>query len=51
MDEAFLSGGGEDAGGSGRPRRDHKPRFGRRSEAIAHGTTYEKAAALVDLVR
>lgn len=46
MDVAFLH-GGEGASGL---RRDRKRVFNRRSDAIAHGSPYEKAAALVDLV-
>ncbi|KAG6386942.1 hypothetical protein SASPL_152123 [Salvia splendens] len=48
MDAALLS---DDAGSSGwaRARRDHRRLFDRRSEAIAHGSPYERAAALVDL--
>ncbi|KAI3468427.1 hypothetical protein Pfo_025090 [Paulownia fortunei] len=50
MDAALLGGGGgEAAGGSGSPRRDRKRMFNRRSDAIAHGSPYQKAAALVDL--
>ncbi|KAI3472481.1 hypothetical protein Pfo_030869 [Paulownia fortunei] len=52
MDVALLGGGGgggEAAGGSGSPRRDRKRMFNRRSDAIAHGSPYQKAAALVDL--
>lgn len=49
MDVAFLGGRGE-AGGSGIPRGDGK-RFNRRLDAIAYGSTYQKAAALVDIVR
>ncbi|KAL7215999.1 hypothetical protein ACSBR1_028029 [Camellia fascicularis] len=42
--EAFL--GGESSGGGSRDRSSH---FSRRSDAIAHGSPYQKAAALVDL--
>ncbi|CAL5342606.1 unnamed protein product [Camellia sinensis] len=42
--EAFL--GGESSGGG---RRDRSSHFPRRSDAIAHGSPYQKAAALVDL--
>ncbi|CAL5403663.1 unnamed protein product [Camellia sinensis] len=42
--EAFL--GGESSGGGSRDRSSHFPR---RSDAIAHGSPYQKAAALVDL--
>ncbi|KAK6141121.1 hypothetical protein DH2020_025141 [Rehmannia glutinosa] len=44
MDEALLGGDG-----SGSPRRGRKHIFNRRSDAIVHGSTYQKAAALVDL--
>lgn len=51
MDVAFLSGDGDEAGDrNGRTRRAGKHIFDRRSEAIAHGSPYQKAAALVDLV-
>ncbi|KAH6795492.1 hypothetical protein C2S51_036478 [Perilla frutescens var. frutescens] len=46
MDAPFL-GAGE--GGSESSRRDRRRFFNRRSDAIAHGSPYEKAAALVDL--
>lgn len=46
MDVAFLHG---DEGASDSLRRDRKRGFNRRTEAIAHGSPYEKAAALVDL--
>ncbi|XP_051135328.1 two pore calcium channel protein 1A [Andrographis paniculata] len=50
MDEALLGGrreaGGSGSGGAGW---DRKRLFDRRSDAIAHGSTYQKAAALVDL--
>ncbi|KAI8007666.1 Two pore calcium channel protein 1A [Camellia lanceoleosa] len=42
--EAFLA--GESSGGGSRDRSSHFPR---RSDAIAHGSPYQKAAALVDL--
>ncbi|KAL2547789.1 Two pore calcium channel protein 1 [Forsythia ovata] len=44
--ETALLGGGE--GSSGSPRRDSRHLFNRK-DAIAHGSTYQKAAALVDL--
>lgn len=45
MEEAFL-------GRDGSPRRDRRRRiFNRRSDAIVYGSPYQKAAALVDLVR
>lgn len=46
MDAALLG----DEGGSGGVRRGPRRLFDRRSDAIAHGSPYEKAAALVDLV-
>lgn len=47
METALLGVEGES---SGSPRRDRKRIFNRRSDAIAYGSTYQKAAALVDLV-
>ncbi|KAL7102235.1 hypothetical protein ACP275_08G106500 [Erythranthe tilingii] len=59
MDAALLGGSGsggdvEEAASAtavriGRPKIDHKPLFDRRTDAIAHGSPYQKAAALVDL--
>lgn len=46
--ETALLGGGE--GSSDSSRRDRRPLFNR-TDAIAYGSTYQKAAALVDLVR
>ncbi|CAI9782265.1 unnamed protein product [Fraxinus pennsylvanica] len=46
METALL---GVDGESSGSPRRDRKHIFNRRSDAIAYGSTYQKAAALVDL--
>ncbi|CAM8884818.1 unnamed protein product [Rhodiola kirilowii] len=46
MDESLLRRHGI---GSNYPRRDITRPFNRRSDAIAYGTTYQKAAALVDL--
>lgn len=51
MEKPLLS--GESSGGRagfGPPEKDRGRVFGRRSDAIAHGSPYEKAAALVDLV-
>lgn len=43
--------GGESSGARGpAPAKDRKRVFGKRSDAIAYGSPYEKAAALVDLV-
>ncbi|CAA3015963.1 two pore calcium channel 1A [Olea europaea subsp. europaea] len=46
METALL---GVEGDSSGSPRRDRKRIFNRRSDAIAYGSTYQKAAALVDL--
>ncbi|KAK4484444.1 hypothetical protein RD792_007026 [Penstemon davidsonii] len=48
MDAALL-GGDSEIGGIGSPKRGRKHIFNRRSDAIAYGSPYEKAAALVDL--
>ncbi|KAL6561617.1 mitochondrial thiamine pyrophosphate transporter [Orobanche minor] len=45
MDVGLLSG----TSGRGSPREHKKHLFNRRSDAIAHGSPYQKAAALVDL--
>ncbi|PIN14203.1 hypothetical protein CDL12_13171 [Handroanthus impetiginosus] len=45
MDEAFLGGDGGEAGRNG----SRKHTYNRRSDAIAYGSRYQKAAALVDL--
>ncbi|KAL3509378.1 hypothetical protein ACH5RR_028779 [Cinchona calisaya] len=49
METALLE--GESSGGNSSPRRrgDRKGIYTRRSDAIAYGSTYQKAAALVDL--
>ncbi|XP_011086365.1 two pore calcium channel protein 1A [Sesamum indicum] len=49
MDVALLGSDAGEAGGSGSPRRNRQHGFHRRSDAIAYGSTYQRAAALVDL--
>ena len=46
MEKPLLSGENSRASAAGRKREHHN-----RSEAIAYGSNFEKAAALVDLVR
>ncbi|KAL7000402.1 mitochondrial thiamine pyrophosphate transporter [Sarracenia purpurea var. burkii] len=49
MDEALLRGERNGGGGSSNARRGRLPVLLRRSDAIAYGSPYQKAAALVDL--
>lgn len=53
MEESLLGGGGgggESSGSSTSRRQTPHVRFRRRSDAIAYGSAYQRAAALVDLV-
>lgn len=50
MEESLLGGGGESSSSSSSRRQIPHVRFRRRSDAIAYGSAYQRAAALVDLV-
>lgn len=49
MEESLLGGGGESSSSSSSRRQIPHVRFRRRSDAIAYGSAYQRAAALVDL--